>query len=169
MDRPLVARQGVDAAYGIPDNVSRLGAAIEGSNPPKKPLSCAYKVSTRPPFTGASLPLRLTHILSSVSLSQSTYSLMWISDLIFTASTCSQPITHSYPYASIIESGFQLLKPPPSSDASLFGCTARFDLSTMDASALISGRRFQALSAVGQSIPPACADKLAETRDELCK
>jgi hypothetical protein len=28
MDRPLVTRQGIDAAYVIPDNVSRLGAAV---------------------------------------------------------------------------------------------------------------------------------------------
>jgi hypothetical protein len=48
------ARQGVDAAYGIPDNVGRLGAAIEGSNPPKRPPSCAYNAPTAIPlFAGA--------------------------------------------------------------------------------------------------------------------
>jgi hypothetical protein len=45
MDRPLITRQGVDAAYIIPDNVSRLGAAIECLNPPKGRCYCAYKVS----------------------------------------------------------------------------------------------------------------------------
>ena len=35
---------------GYPDNVSRLGAAIEGSNLPKKSLSCAYKVPRRSPL-----------------------------------------------------------------------------------------------------------------------
>jgi hypothetical protein len=39
------------------------------------------------------------------------------SDLISMASTCSQPIAHSYPHASIVESGFQFSKPPLSSDA----------------------------------------------------
>jgi hypothetical protein len=41
MNRLLITRQGVDAVYGIPDNISRLGTAVEGSNTPKKPLSCA--------------------------------------------------------------------------------------------------------------------------------
>src|SRR5438045_1985892 len=91
---------------------------------------------------GASLPLRLAH-LSSASLLQSTYSLMWINDLILMASMCSRPITHSCPHASIIESGRQLLKPPLSTDASLFGCATRIDLSAMDISALMNGRRIQ--------------------------
>ena|SRR5271155_114405 len=47
MNRPLVTRQGVDAAYGIPDDVSRLGAAIEGPNLPKRPLSYVYKAPRR--------------------------------------------------------------------------------------------------------------------------
>jgi hypothetical protein len=51
MDRPLVTRQGVDVAYEIPDNVSRFGAAVEGSNPLKRPPSCAYKAPRQsPPF-----------------------------------------------------------------------------------------------------------------------
>jgi hypothetical protein len=66
MDFPLVTRQGVDAAYEIPDNVSRLGAAVEGSNPPKRPLSCAYKAPRRSPhfwsiFFLASSSCALTH------------------------------------------------------------------------------------------------------------
>jgi hypothetical protein len=39
MDRLLVTQQGVDAAYRSPNNVSRLGAAAEGSHPPKKASS----------------------------------------------------------------------------------------------------------------------------------
>jgi hypothetical protein len=58
------------------------------------------------------------------------------------ASICSQPIAYSYPHASIVESGFQFLKPPPSSDASIFGCAARFNLSAMDVPASMNGRRF---------------------------
>jgi hypothetical protein len=50
MDRLLVTRQGVDAVYEIPGNVSRLGAAVEGLNHPKRPLSCAYKVPRRSPL-----------------------------------------------------------------------------------------------------------------------
>jgi hypothetical protein len=78
------------------------------------------------------------------------------------ASTCSQPIAHSYPYASIVESGFQFSKLPPSSDASIFGCAARFNLSAMDVPASMNGRRFQAPPAVGQPLPPACAAELSE-------
>jgi hypothetical protein len=37
MDRLLVIRQEVDAAYMILNNVSRLGAAVKGLNPPKRP------------------------------------------------------------------------------------------------------------------------------------
>jgi hypothetical protein len=78
------------------------------------------------------------------------------------ASTCSQPIAHSYPHASIVESGFQFSKPPPSSNTSIFGCTARFNLSAMDVPASMNGRRFQAPPAVGQPLPPACAAELSE-------
>jgi hypothetical protein len=56
------------------------------------------------------------------------------------ASTCSQPIAHSYPHTSIVELGFQFSKPPPS----------------------MNGRHFQAPPAVGQSLPPACAAELSE-------
>ena len=51
-------------AYKIPDNVSRLGAAIEDLCLPKRPLSCAYKgnnpipaIPPRPQPTSA-LPIR---------------------------------------------------------------------------------------------------------------
>src|ERR1700722_8053637 len=47
MDQSLVTRQGVDAAHEIPDNVSCLRPAVEGSNPPKRLLSCAYKAPRR--------------------------------------------------------------------------------------------------------------------------
>jgi hypothetical protein len=55
------------------------------------------------------------------------------------ASICSQPIAHSYPHASIVELGFQFPKPPPSSDASMFGCAARFNLSATDVPASMNG------------------------------
>ena len=41
----MVFRTELDAE--ILDNVSRLGAAVEGLNPPKRPLSCAYKAPRR--------------------------------------------------------------------------------------------------------------------------
>lgn len=82
--------------------------------------------------------------------------------MILIAFTCSQLITHSYPHASIIESGFQFLKPSPSSDASIFDCAARFSLSAMDVPASMNGRRFQAPSAVGQPLPPTCAAELSK-------
>jgi hypothetical protein len=119
------------------------------------------KLPGNPPFAGASFPSHPAHVPSSASLSQSTHSLVWISDLISMASTCSQPIAHSYPYASNVESSFQFPKPPPS-DASIFGCTARFNLSAMDVPASMNGRRFQAPPAVGQPLPPACAAELSE-------
>jgi hypothetical protein len=48
MDRPLTTRQGVDAVYEIPGNMSRLGAAVKGSNPTVgRSLSPAARLSSR--------------------------------------------------------------------------------------------------------------------------
>src|SRR6202044_4096560 len=44
----MVFRTELDAE--ILDNVSRFGAAVEGLNPPKRPLSCAYKAPRRSPL-----------------------------------------------------------------------------------------------------------------------
>jgi hypothetical protein len=99
---------------------------------------------------------------SSASLSQSTHSLAWISDLISMASICSQPITHSYPHASTVKPSFQLSKHPSSSDASLFGCAARFNLSAMDVPASMDGGPFRAPPAVGQPLSPTRAAELSE-------
>jgi hypothetical protein len=93
---------------------------------------------------------------------KSTHSLVWISDLISMASTCSQPIAHSYPRTPIVELGFQFSKPPPSSDASLFGCATRFNLSAVDVPASMNGCHFRAPPAVGRSLTPACAAELSE-------
>jgi hypothetical protein len=60
------------------------------------------------------------------------------------ASTCCQPIAHSYPHRSICESGFQFSKPPTSSDALLLGSAARFNLSAMNVPASMNTRLFQA-------------------------
>jgi hypothetical protein len=84
------------------------------------------------------------------------------SDLISMASTCSQPIAHSYSHASIVESGFQFSKPPLSSDASMFGCAARFDLSAMDVPASMNGRRCEAPRAVGRFLSSGCTADLSE-------
>ena len=86
---------------------------------------------------------------------------MWISNLISMA-TCFQTIARGYPHSSTVELGFQFSNPPSSSDASLFGCAARFNLSAMDVPASMDGRRFQASSAVGQPLPPACAAEPSE-------
>jgi hypothetical protein len=146
MDQPLITWQG---AYEIPDNVSRLGAAVEGSNIPKRHYFVPIKFLGDPPLAEASFSSRSVHMPFSASLSQSTHSLVWISDLVSMASTCSQPIAYSYPHISIIESGFQFLRPLPSSDASLFGCAAHFNLSTTDVPASMNSRCFQASPAVG--------------------
>jgi hypothetical protein len=78
------------------------------------------------------------------------------------ASTCSQPIAHSYPNASIVELDFQFPKPPSFSDASIFGYAARFNLSAMDVPASMNGRHFQAPPAVGQPSSSACTAELSE-------
>src|SRR3954451_19361910 len=79
--------------------------------------------------------------------------LVWIGNLISMASTCSQSVAHNYPNASTVKLGFQFLKPPSPSDASIFGCAARFNLSAMDV---------PAPPAVGQPLPPACSAELSE-------
>src|SRR5690242_17781825 len=66
------------------------------------------------------------------------------------ASICSQPITHSYPHASTVKPSFQLSKHPSSSDASLFGSAARFNLSAMDVPASIDAARAAELSEDGE-------------------
>jgi hypothetical protein len=46
------------------------------------------KLPGDPSFAGASFPSHPAHVSSSASLSRSTHSLVWISDLISMASTC---------------------------------------------------------------------------------
>jgi hypothetical protein len=142
--------------------MSRLGAAIEGSTPPKDRRLVPIKLPGDPPFAGASFSLRPAHVPSSVSLSQYTHFLVWINDLISMASTCSQSIAHSYPHSSTVKPSFQFSNPLSSSDASLFGCAARLNLSAMDVPTSMNGRRFQASPAVGQPLPPACAAEPSE-------
>jgi hypothetical protein len=120
------------------------------------------KLPGDPPFAGASFSLRPAYVPFSASLSQSTHSLVWISDLISMASICSQPITHSYPHVSTVKPSFQLSKHLSSSDASLFGYAARFNLSAMDVPALIDDGPFRAPPAVGQPLSPTRAAELSE-------
>jgi hypothetical protein len=86
---------------------------------------------------------------------------VWISNLISITFIYFQPIIHSYPHAFTVKSSFQFSK-PLSSDASLFGCAACFNLSAIDVPASINGRRFQAPPAIGQPLPPVCAAELSE-------
>jgi hypothetical protein len=152
MDRSLVTRHGRESTrhMGYLNNMSRSGAAVEDLNPPKRLPSCVYKAPRRSPFAGVSFSLRLADVPPSASLSQPIHSLAWISDLISMASICSQPITHSYLHASTVKPSFQLSKYLSSSDASLFGCAARFNLSTMDVPASMDGGPFRA---------PNCCDR----------
>jgi hypothetical protein len=71
MDQLLVTRQRVDAAHRSSDIVSRLGAGVEGSHPPKRAPSFAYKALSRSPlpFAGASFPSRPACVASSATLS----------------------------------------------------------------------------------------------------
>jgi hypothetical protein len=78
------------------------------------------------------------------------------------ASTCSQPVAHSYLHASTVDLGFQFSKRPSPPDARIFGCAARFNLSAMDVPASMNSRRFQVPSAVGQLLPSGCAAELSE-------
>jgi hypothetical protein len=48
------------------------------------------------------------------------------------ASTCYRPTADHRTHKSIVELGFQFPKPPNPSDASVFGCAARFNLSVME-------------------------------------
>jgi hypothetical protein len=48
------------------------------------------------------------------------------------ASTCYQPIANNCPYKPTLNPDFQSPKPPASSDATVFGCAARFNLSPVD-------------------------------------
>jgi hypothetical protein len=84
---------------------------------------------------------------------------VWISNLISTASTCCQSITHSSTDASVVT--FSKLLPPY--DASMFGCAARFDLSAQP----MNGRRFQAPPVVGQLLPSARTADLSEDGETL--
>ena len=80
------------------------------------------------------------------------------------ASTCCQPITHSYPHAFTVESGFQSSKPPTSSDTSRLGCAARFNLSAMDLPVSMNGR-FQVSPAAGQLLPSARTADLSKDKE----
>jgi hypothetical protein len=73
MDRPLIIQQGVDAAYIMPDNISRLGAAVECLNPPKGRRHYVYK-APGVPLAGISLSSRpslcaLLHFTFAICLS----------------------------------------------------------------------------------------------------
>jgi hypothetical protein len=84
---------------------------------------------------------------------------VWISNLISMASTCCQSITHSSTEASVVT--FSKLLPP--NDASMFGCTARFDLSAPP----MNGHQFQTSSAVSQLLPSARTADLPEDGQTL--
>jgi len=124
---------------------------------------CAYKATGGSPLLEHLYPLALACV-PSVSLSQSAHSLVWIGDLISMASTYCQPITHSYPYAFTVESGFQSSKPLTSSDISRLGCAARFNLSAMDLPVSMNDR-FQMPSAASQLLPSARTADLSKDRN----
>jgi hypothetical protein len=88
---------------------------------------------------------------------------VWVGDLISMASTCYQPIIHSYPHAFTVESGFQSSKPPTSSDTSRLGYATRFNLSVMDLPVSMNGR-FQ-VPAAGQLLPSARTTDLSKDRE----
>jgi hypothetical protein len=56
----------------MPDNVSRLGAAVECSNPPKAAVIVPIKLQASPSL-GHLYPLALACVPSSTSLSQSAH------------------------------------------------------------------------------------------------
>jgi hypothetical protein len=94
------------------------------------------KLEAAPPASREHLvPLVQPVSLLRFSFANLLLSLLWIGDLISMASTCYRPITDNRTHKSIVELGFQFLKAPHPSDASVFGCAARFNLSTMKTSA----------------------------------
>jgi hypothetical protein len=79
------------------------------------------------------------------------------------ASTCCQPIVNNRPYKHILNLDFQLPKSPASSEATVFGCAARFNLSPVDTPGLMHKHRFQGLPAAGQSLSSSCT---ADSQEE---
>ena len=78
------------------------------------------------------------------------------------APTCCQPIVDRYRYRPIFKLGSQPPKSPASLDAIALGCAARFNLSKLDESASMDGRRFQGPPAVGQFLSSGCMADLSE-------
>ena len=127
-----------------------------GFNPPRRPPSCAYKAPGDPSFVGASFSFLPACVTPPLLFCNLFLSLVWIGDLISMVSKCFQPIAHSCtPHKSIAKLGFQFPNPPQPSDASVFGCAARFNLSGMDTPASMNDLRSQAPPAVGQRLPSA--------------
>jgi len=81
------------------------------------------------------------------------------------ASTCYQLIADSYPSKLIFNLDFQLSKPPASSDVTVLGCAARFNLSPANMPGLMHHRQFQGFPVVGQSLSSGCADPSEEARN----
>jgi len=88
--------------------------------------------------------------------------LVWISDLISITFACSQSITHSPSYASIVELGFHFSEPSSFSDASIFDSAARFNFSIMNLPASMNDYQFRASLTAGESLLPAYAAELSE-------
>jgi hypothetical protein len=78
------------------------------------------------------------------------------------ASTC-QPIANNCLYKLILNLDFQFPKPSASSDATVFGCAAHFNLSPVNTPGLMHNHRLQGLPAAGQSLSSGCT---ADSREE---
>jgi hypothetical protein len=134
--------------------VSRSGAGVEGSCPPRRAPSFAYKALSRFPLHWSVFSLTPS-LCALLRYSFVIYSF----NLISMASTYCQSITHSSTEASVVT--FSKLLPPY--DASMFGCTARFDLSAPP----MNGHQFQTSSAVSQLLPSARTADLPEDGQTL--
>ena len=84
-------------AHGRPDIVSLLGAAVGAAVDEGSPRPVPIKLQASPPSLEHLVPLTQLYVLRSASPSQSPHSLLETGDLVFMASTCCQPITHSHP------------------------------------------------------------------------
>jgi hypothetical protein len=114
----------------------------------------AYKARGDLSFAGVSCSFRPALCVTPPLLFHNLlFSLVWISDLISMASTYCQQIAHNCPHNSIVKLGFQFRKPPKRSDASVFGCAARFNLSATDTPASMDDLRSPAPLAVRQGLP----------------
>ena len=140
-------------------------AAVGAFKPPRRLRSGVYNTPDDPLCWNV-LSLSLSSYVTSYFLFRNLPILLCKRATWFSiASTCHQPIADNCPYKPILNLDFQLPKPSASSDATVLGCAARFNLSPVDTPGLMHDRRFQGFPAVGQSLLSGCTADSLEVSD----